>query len=500
MTELLSIRSLSKTFWGTRALDDVSIDLSAGQIMALLGQNGAGKSTLIKILAGIYEADAGIIEVDGAELSSKDEDDTSLAFIHQDLGLVPSMSVAENIAIVQGYPRVQGLVSWKRVATRAREVLEALGLKIDPLVLVSELTMAERSLLAIARALSTRAKFIVLDEPTAALPASDVDRLVDSLLQMRSEGIGFLYVTHRIDEVFRIADKVTVLRDGRVVLSEPVSQVNRPVLLQAIVGHEVDESVEHAIRVPGVSILRLNAVATPDVEAVDLDLASGEIVGLVGLSGAGQAEIGRVIAGVRAPTQGTMTLHGHTYSPRSTAQAMANGVGFVAGNRLEESLAATLTVSENLYVNPCIPDGHLLRPRSRSAELRHASSELARYEVRPNNPLMPIELLSGGNQQKVVVARWLVADLQTLVLEEPTAGVDVASKAQIHDLLRSLAGQAGMVVVISSDFEEVAQLCDRVLVFNRGTIVVELSDSELTVGNLVAWASTSTLSGARVAS
>ncbi|MHB1800751.1 MAG: sugar ABC transporter ATP-binding protein, partial [Actinomycetes bacterium] len=481
------LRGMSKRFWGTVALADVDLELTAGQVMALLGQNGAGKSTLIKILAGVYEADTGSILLDGAEVSAGQEP-VPLAFIHQDLGLVPAMSVAENIALVQGYPRTGRLVSWSRVAEQARQVLNSLGLDIDPGMLVAELTMAERALVAITRALSTRAKFVVLDEPTASLPAGDVDRLVDAITRMRTEGIGFLYVTHRVDEVFRLADTVTVLRDGRVVLSEPVASVKRTALVRAIVGHEMSDDVLRPERPVGSSVLRLEAVATDGVAPVDLEVGSGEILGLVGLSGAGQSEIGRVIAGVIAPTRGTMTLHGRPYAPHSPADALAAGVGFVAGNRLEESLASDLSVTENLYVNPLVPQGHLLRPRRRSTELRRASDAIDRFDVRPDNPSMPIGLLSGGNQQKVVVARWLEAGLRTLVLEEPTAGVDIASKAQIHDLLRGVGERGGTVVVVSSDFDEVTALCDRVLVFNRGRLVAELSGQEATATTLTGWA------------
>ena len=484
---VLSIQGLTKRFWGTLALADVSLELITGKVMALLGQNGAGKSTLIKILAGVYKADAGSIVVDGVELAAGQEP-APLAFIHQDLGLVSAMTVAENIAIVQGYPRVGRIVSWSRVTTRARLVLDSLGLDIDPGILVAELSMAERALVAIARALSNRARFIVLDEPTASLPASDVDRLVAAITRMRAEGIGFLYVTHRVDEVFRLADMVTVLRDGHVVLSRPVLDVGRAALVRAIVGHEVSEGAARPARSGRSSVLRLDGVATHGVQAIDLDVASGEIVGLVGLSGAGQSDVGRVIAGVHPATDGTMTLHGQAYAPRSAADALAAGVGFVAGNRLEESIAAELSVAENLYVNPVVPNGGLLRPRARRVELRTAREALDRFDVRPADPSMPIELHSGGNQQKEVVARWLEAGLRTLVLEEPTAGVDIASKAQIHDLLRSVAQQGGTVIVISSDVDEVTHLCDRVLVFNRGRLVAQLSGDEATAAALTGWA------------
>lgn len=486
-SSVVAVRGLTKRFWGTRALDGVDLDIAAGKVHALLGQNGAGKSTLIKILAEVYRPDAGTIRLDGADILAAHAD-SPLAFIHQDLGLVPSMTVAENIALVRGYPRRGNLVSWARVRERASDVLGFLGLSISPDAEVSELTMAERSLVAISRALSAQARFVVLDEPTAALPASDVDRLIAAIERMQAEGIGFLYVTHRIDEVFRIADTVTVLRDGRVVLSSQVAQVSRPDLVRAIVGHEVSEAVAASTEAAGDAVLELRDVCAAGAGPVSLRLSAGEIVGLVGLSGAGQAEIGRAIAGVIPADRGTMTLDGSRYAPRSPAEALACGIGFVAGNRLEESLGTELTVQENLYINPVADGRRVLRPRGRRAERERASAALDRFDVRPRDPSMPIGLLSGGNQQKVVVARWLELGLTKLVLEEPTAGVDVESKAQIHELFRRLAAAAGAMVVVSSDFEEVADLCHRVLVFNRGRLVAELAAEEVHVGALTALA------------
>lgn len=484
----LVVRGLTKRFWGTLALDSVDLDVAEGQVLALLGQNGAGKSTLIKILAGVYQPDAGSVRLDETDVLAA-RAVTPLAFIHQDLGLVPSMTVAENIALVRGYPRTRaGLVSWDRANEMARQALGFLALDIPTQAPVAQLTMAERALVAISRALWARARFVVLDEPTATLPASDVDRLVAAIARMRAEGIGFLYVTHRIDEVFRLADTVTVLRDGRVVLSDETARVQRADLVRAIVGHELSAVTVRKAARSGPAIFQARGLSAAGAGPVDLDVSAGEIVGLVGLSGAGQAEIGRVAAGVLTPERGTLTLEGQPYAPRAPQQALAQGVAFVAGNRLEESLAPDLTVQENLYPNPVAGGRHTMRPRSRRAERIRAREALGRFEIRPGDPAMPISLLSGGNQQKVVVARWLEAGVTKLVLEEPTAGVDVESKAQIHDLLHRLAARGGMVMVVSSDFEEIAELCDRVLVFNRGQVVTELTGSDIRVSALTAWA------------
>ena len=483
---VLSVSGLTKRFWGTLALDGVDLEMRSGQVRALLGHNGAGKSTLIKILAGVYTADSGCMELDGTAASAPH--DLPIAFIHQDRGLVPDMSVAENIALVRGYERTRwGLVSWPRLAQRAQQVLDLLGLDVSPETPVARLSAAEGAMLAIARAMAAEARFIVLDEPTATLPATQVDRLVDTIERLRADGVGFLYVTHRIDEVFRLADTVTVLRDGRVVLDDQVPRVRRGDVVRAIVGGELADAAKKNLRAGASPALELRDIALPGVGPVSLSVAAGEILGLVGLVGAGHIEIGRVIAGALPSARGSMTLAGRSYAPGSPASALADGVGFVASDRLGESLATELSVQENLYINPAVGGG-VLRPRSRRRESRQARSVVNRYGVRPASPGTPISLLSGGNQQKVVVARWLEAGLRTLVLEEPTAGVDIAAKSQIHDLLRAAADQAGAFVVVSSDFDEVVQLCDRVLVFNRGRIAVELSGADLQVGSLTSWA------------
>jgi ribose transport system ATP-binding protein len=458
-------------------------------VRALLGQNGAGKSTLIKILAGVYHADAGSVEYDGVNILSG-HTASPIAFIHQDRGLVPGMTVAENIALTRGYAVGRlGLVSWRGVNRRAREVLDSLQLDIDPEADVAQLTLAERALVAIARAMSTRASFIVLDEPTAALPASVVDQLVDTIRRLRDEGVGFLYVTHRIDEVFPLADTVTVLRDGRVVMDSRVTEVTRRDLIRAIVGRNLISSGEARGRgSTGTAVLAVKGIGVAGVGPVTFQVCQGEIVGLVGLTGAGQSELGRAIVGVLQPTRGTMLVDGKPHAPKSAADALGDGIGLVAGDRLEESLAPELTTQENLYLNPAITHHHVLRPRSRRREAANALEAIKRFDVRPQEPAMPIGLLSGGNQQKVVIARWIEAGLRTLVLEEPTAGVDIGSKAQIHDVLLGMAKTGCALVIVSSDFDEVTALCDRVLVFSRGRVAAELADQQLQVKTLTGWA------------
>ncbi len=482
---LLSVRGLTKAFLGTQALDDVDFDVFAGEVHALLGQNGAGKSTLIKILAGVHRQDAGTIQL----RRTTDGQTVPIAFIHQDLGLALEMTVSENIALVAGYPRRHGLVSWSKLRGIAREAMDTLGVELDPDAEVSTLTPAERSLVAIARALALRAEVLVLDEPTAALPEADVEKLFAALARLRSQGVGLIYVTHRIDEVFRIADRVSVLRDGRLVATAEVTSLTSRQLVNWIVGRELDAAAVHRETVSDTEILQLESLMVQGrIGPVSLTLHGGDIVGLVGLSGAGQSETGRAVFGAAIVTGGSMRLGGRLLSPSSPADAVALGIGFVSGSRVEESIAADLSVRENLYINPVALGQGAWQPAGHASERRRAADALERFDIRPRDPERMIGSLSGGNQQKAVVARWLEAASRLLVLEEPTAGVDVGSKADIYRLLEDVAERGGAILVISSDFEEVIRLCRTTLVFNRGKVVAEVACAGLTVSDLTALA------------
>lgn len=483
---VLSIRGLTKTFLGTQALAGVDLDVRAGEIHALLGQNGAGKSTLIKILAGVYRQDGGTIQVQVQEGASPM---VPIAFIHQDLGLAPGMTVAENIALVAGYPRRYGLVSWSALRRQAQDVLEVLGVSVAPGAEVSSLVPAERSLVAIARALALQSKILVLDEPTAALPGTDVERLFAALTRLRAQGVGLIYVTHRIDEVFRIADRVTVLRDGLVVATADVRDLTPRELVNWIVGRELDAAAAYRESVSDTKVLQLDSLVVGGrVGPVSLTVRGGDIVGLVGLSGAGQSETGRAVFGAATVTGGSMYLAGRPLSPSSPADAVALGIGFVSGSRVEESIVADLTVRENLYVNPVALGRRAWWPAGRADERRRAADALHRFDIRPRDPERPFGSLSGGNQQKTVVARWLETGSRLLILEEPTAGVDVGSKADIYRLLDDMAGRGSAVLMISSDFEEVIRVCRTAVVFNRGRVVAQVPCAGLTVAELTALA------------
>ena len=489
---LLSFENVTKRFGGTLAVDDVSLTLQAGEILALLGENGAGKSTLIKMLAGIHTPDGGRILFRGEpyhHLQTRRGQHQNIAFIHQDLGLIDWMTVAENIALGVGYRRRFGLIDWAGSRRHALSVLETMSADINPDARIMHLSRTERSLVAIGRALAARAEVLVLDEPTASLPADEVENLLCVLRDLRRTGIGMIYVSHRLDEVFQVADEVAVLRDGRLVGRKSTAQTNPADLVTMIVGKPPEQVFIQPGPAGAEVCLTLDGLQAGDAGPVVLTLHRGEMVGLVGLRGAGQDAIGRALFGCCPIEAGSMQLAGRAYQPTSPAMAMRSGVGLVAGERVAESLGMPLTVRENLFLNPGARGHSLLELQSLSREASDCIEAGARMHLRPNDPNRPVETLSGGNQQKVVLARWMGIATTLLILEEPTAGVDVGAKAEIYALLRTALQEGLAIIVVATDFEEVAKICHRALVFSQGRVTAEIDRDALSVSSLLQAAS-----------
>ncbi|MQW89549.1 sugar ABC transporter ATP-binding protein [Sinorhizobium saheli] len=491
--KLLEFRSITKEFGGTRALSQVSLDLEAGEILALLGENGAGKSTLIKTLAGIYRPDGGEIRFRGEPYVNqppKPNKRQPVAFIHQDLGLIEWMTVAENVGLAQGFSMRSRLIDWRRTEERARAALRLVGCDFDPSTRVQALTRTEKSLVAIARALAVEADVLVLDEPTASLPADEVERLFNAIRPLKERGVAMIYVSHRLDEIFRIADRVAVLRDGRLVGQKPVARTTPDELIEMIVGRKADQLFVKAESKPGEAIVSVRQLACQGVGPVSFDVLEGELIGLVGLRGAGQELVGRALFGCQ-PFSGTVTIGGEQPDLSSPEAAMRSGVGLIARDRTEESVAMSLSLRENTFLNPQASGRGLFSVLAPSKEAALAEAIGESVGLRPNDQSLPIEALSGGNQQKVVVGRWLATGRRLLVAEDPTAGVDVGAKADIYRLI-ARALEAGLaVIVVSTDFEEIAHICHRALVFSRGRIVRELKGEELTTSAVIAAASAS---------
>jgi ribose transport system ATP-binding protein len=482
---IVAMTGIVKTFGGTHAVNNVDFAVVPGEVHALLGGNGAGKSTLIKILAGVHGADAGEIRVHGNVVDPR-SDKLPIAFIHQDLALVEWMSVAENIALAAGYPRKRGLVDWAGVHAQARSALDLMGCALDTEARIVDLSQTDKSIVAIARALATAADVIVLDEPTASLPESEVARLFAVLSRLRAAGRGMVYVSHRMDEIFRLADRVTVMRDGFRVAVRDIGETSPAELVELIVGRT---PARLAARPPvdrTITLLECSGLCTQDAGPVSVRVHPGEIVGFAGLRGAGQDSVGRAICGIAPATSGTIMLDGRAIAPRTPADAVVDGIAFVSSKRQEESLALILSVRENLFMNPAVEGRGAFSPMSQAREMALADARLRAVGARPLVTEPAIHTFSGGNQQKVVLARWLGGALRLLVLEEPTMGVDVGAKADIYALLGHHVAAGGAVIVVSSDLEEVAAICDRAVIFDRGAISAELPREALSVANLIA--------------
>ena len=483
---VLEVKDLDKSFYATHAANHVSFDVYPGEIVALLGENGAGKSTVIKMLAGVYTPDFGEILVDGENLRS-DARIKEIAFVHQTLGLIEWMTVAENIAQIIGYPKRFGLINPKLLRQQATRVLTIVGGGIDPDARIFSLSRTDRSLLAIARALIQKPKILVLDEPTASLPENDVERLFSVLRELQSTGVGIIYVSHRLDEVFQIADRAVVMRNGRVVADKHLKDLAKQELVSLIVGKEV---LDTQFEEPSQKVqLFLRDFKTNGAGPLTLDLYEGEVIAFCGLRGAGQDEIGRAIAGVNPFHTGEIKTSQGTLSYESVSSAVKLGIGFSTSNRETEAIAPGLSVRENLFLNPLLWGRKLLSFQSGGKEKSTAIPHLRKFGVRPDDPELSLDTLSGGNQQKVILARWFGLAYKIIVLEEPTMGVDIGAKADIYNLFKAATNEGTSIIIVSTDLEEVVRVANRAVVFFQGKVVKIVEKDEITYKNLISLAS-----------
>lgn len=491
----LEVANLRKVFGGVVALADASILVNQGEIHGLLGENGAGKSTLVHILAGVETADSGSVRLFGEPmhlpLTPAAVRHAGVAFIYQRLGLVQDMTVAENFSLVAGYQLRGRMIDRPATDARCRAALAWLGVDLDPGELISALPLATQTLVAIARALAMDARLLVLDEPTASLPARDVDLLFGILRRLRNEGVAMILISHRLDEVRSICDRVTVLRDGRVAVTAPCDQLSTSELVGHILGRDATgtEPVEAEVTIGGTPSLVVSDLAGAGAGPVSFDLHQGEVLGLTGVVGAGHAAVGRLLFGCEQRTGGSIRLHDSDYSPRTPDQAVAAGAAFVPSDREAEGAAVQLTVLENLFMNPTGEGSLWSGPRRELAQCRRILEE---FDVRPRDPNAEFSTLSGGNAQKVVLARWMSCPIRLLILEEPTIGVDVGARQEIHERLRQIALDGTPVLVISSDFQEIEQVCDRVLVMSQGRVVATLAGELLRARRIALAAHTAT--------
>jgi ribose transport system ATP-binding protein len=491
---VLEMRGIRKIFPGVVALDDVDFDAYAGEVHALLGENGAGKSTLIKIIAGVYRQEGGTMRVGGEEVEFRNPADAlaqRIKVVYQELDLVDGLSVAENV-FLGGYPKTaRGFVDFAALKTRTRELLAELGLEIDPDLPLGELRVAEQQLVEIARALSRQARLIVMDEPTSALSPAEVDTLFAVIERLKTRGVAIIYVSHKLEEIYRIADRVTVFRDGKRVVTESVAATTPRQLVTWMVGRDLQDLFPKSEMTIGQPLLVVDRLSGSGLRDVSLTVHAGEIVGIFGLMGAGINTLGRVVFGAARRDGGVVTLDGTNVRPNAPRDAIAKGMGLLTESRKDDGLVLPLSVRNNMTLAALGRFADLTWIRRR-AETRAAADYVGRLGIKTPSLRQPIRYLSGGNQQKVLMARWLLRQeyLKLLILAEPTRGIDVGSKAEIYRLIDAMAQRGMGILFMSTEIPEILGIADRILVMREGQITAEFSRREATQERLVAAAAT----------
>lgn len=479
---LFEVVDLNKSFHGTHALKGVTFDVQPGEFHALLGENGAGKSTLIKVSTGVYRADSGEIRWRGETVSPRsplEAQQLGIGVVYQESSLIPGLSVAENFALGREPAGLAGWVRWAAVAESVRRHAARLQFDVDPATPVFKLSVAEQKWIDILKTLATDPDLIILDEPTAALTVDETERLLELLKTLKMQGKAILYVTHRLQEIGQLVDRVSVLKDGSLVATLAAAEATTQRIVSLMVGREIAEIYPPAGQRVGPELLRVEAFTRRGAfQQVELTVNRGEIVGLVGLQGHGHFEVARSLFGVPPCPGGRLYLKGRPVNISGPLAAFRHGIGFVSDDRVRDSVLPGLTVRENLTLSALRGLAKLGVVRSRREE-EEARRLIDWLSIKTSSPEAPIDALSGGNQQKVALARWLAADVELLVLLDPTAGVDVGSRVEIYRILRGLADEGGGVVVATSDLAEALGLCDRVYAFYRGRVSGHFRRGEL---------------------
>ncbi|MBV8566819.1 MAG: sugar ABC transporter ATP-binding protein [Methylobacteriaceae bacterium] len=479
---VLSVRGVSKRFGVVQALDDVSLEVRHGEVLALVGENGAGKSTLVRIIEGVHQPDQGMLEAGGAPRAFRSPADAhalGIRVIHQEPDIIPDLSIAENL-FLGDFRRVRGLFLDRRdLARRTRAMLAAFGLQdeLSPWTRAGALGPAYRQLMEIMRALRSGVRLLALDEPTSSLTEDETRRLFDVVEQLRRDGVAIVYISHRMHEVMAIADRVAVLRDGRLVATRMTHEVGEAEIVQLMVGRPITELFDPSARSLGPVLLSVSGVTTRRVHDISFHVRAGEVVGLAGLVGAGRSELAEAIFGHDRAIAGSVAVAGKAVRLRSPADAIAAGIGFAPEDRKSQALLLLRSVKDNITL--CVPD---LISRfdfiSGEDERSVAGALVERLRVRTPSLDQLVSKLSGGNQQKVVLGRWLARRPKVLILDEPTRGIDVGAKAEIYRLIAELAAEGMALLVISSEMPELLGLCDRLLVMTGGRIVADLARAE----------------------
>ena len=484
MTSLIELKGISKSFASVRVLQDISFDVRAGEVHALLGENGAGKSTLIKIMGGVHRADTGEIRVNGELVhfaSPRASAASGIAVVHQELLLFPDLSVAENIFLGHAPRTGWGALDWPQMRERSRDLLDRLqSHHIDVDAQVGSLSVANRQRVEIARALSQDARVLIMDEPTASLVEEDVQQLLSIVRLLRDKGVGIVYVSHKLPEVFALADRVTVLRDGALVGTAPIGELDERKLVSMMVGRPIDQLFPKQATKIGAPLLELRSLSFNSVvRDISLTLHAGEILGIAGLIGSGRTELALTVFGITPATSGQVLIDSQTVRIDSPQQARDLGIAYVPEDRGLQGLVRPQSIAENisLTVLKSLATGTLIDHRK---EEKLARESIAKFGIRARGPRQIVRQLSGGNQQKVVLAKWLATEPRILIMDEPTRGIDVGAKSEIHALMSALAARGLGILMISSELPEVLGMSDRVLVMKNGTLVAEFDRAHAT--------------------
>jgi rhamnose transport system ATP-binding protein len=484
---MLKLTGLSKSFPGVRALHDVGFTLAAGEVTALIGENGAGKSTVVKLLTGIYRPDAGQIEVNGRSqnfISPADSWQAGITAIHQETAMFDELSVAENIFMGHA-PRASGLIDWRGMRAQAEAILKSIEADIDPSVPLKRLGVAQKHLVSIARALSHNSRIVIMDEPTASLSAREIDELFRIVDRLKMEGRAILFISHKFDEIFRVADRWVCLRDGEKVGAGNIKDVTQNDLVKLMVGRSVDQIYPKREALIGETVFEVSNLShATEFADLSFSLRKGEILGFYGLVGAGRSEAMQALFGISKALTGSIFVNGRPVSISSPAEAIAQGISYVPEDRQVQGAILAMAVRENTTLASLpkhVRKGFLSRDSERNAtrELGHA------LQVKASSWDQRIGDLSGGNQQKVVIAKWLAANPSILILDEPTKGIDIGSKAAVHKLMSELAGKGLAIVLVSSELPEIMGMADNIIVMQEGRIVARFLKDQATREQIV---------------
>ena len=486
---ILEVKKVSKEFPGVQALDAVDLSLRRGEVQALVGENGAGKSTLIKILAGVYRKDAGEVLFEGRPIelhSSSDSLHLGIKVVFQELALIPYMSVAENV-FLESFPlKGNRTIDWKTMNGETGKILKSVGLDLNPSTPIHNLTVSQQQMVEIGRALSHEARVVIMDEPTSALTPNEIQSLFEAIRHLKAMGIGVLYVTHKLEEVFELCDRVTVFRDGKLIATREVAETNTDQVVTDMVGRSITTLFPRTHSGRGEAVLEVRKLSTEKkLREVSFEVCAGEVVGVFGLLGAGRTELAKAIFGLDPATGGEVSVRDQRLKLGSAVQSARSGVGLLTEDRKEEGLVLQMSVTQNITL-PSLKEFATLGFIRRRDEQERSQEFVNRFSIKTPSLRHKVEYLSGGNQQKVLLARWLMKKLQVIILDEPTRGIDVGAKAEIHKLVDELARDGLAVLVMTSEMPELLGVSDRILVMSGGRITGEFDKDEATQEKVLA--------------